>query len=195
MIKHLIDKALKFISDELNSYIDIKTEHAGIGKIYLKPIVKQDGSLEMETDTLSLTLINIQEEYAVKNNQELFRKSGDVIEQIQPPIHLNLFILFVANFSNYDEALKFISLIITFFQFRWSFNKKRFPSFNLDPIEELNLKLQPMTLEQQNHLWGTIGAKLMPSVLYKMSILSLEEQGLVTEIPRVESIQTETGSL
>jgi hypothetical protein len=45
-----------------------------------------------------------------------------------------------------------------------------------------------MNFEQVNHLWSTLGGKYLPSVLYKMKLVTIADQdnqiegGLITEI-------------
>jgi hypothetical protein len=55
-------------------------------------------------------------------------------------------------------------------------------------IEKLIFSLYNINFEQINHLWSTLGGKYLPSVLYKMQLVIIDEDavkaegGLITEI-------------
>jgi hypothetical protein len=69
---------------------------------------------------------------------------------------------------------------------------KNQPSNPLDRLEEFKLifDLFSPSMEEINHLWGTLGGKQYPFVLYVMRMLDLKftavqsETGLITEIVR-----------
>ena len=190
----MIDQALKFLQTELNSYLNLKIDSGSIGQVFLRPLVKQDSSLAMENDSISLILVNIEEEHAM-NQQSFLKKNGADIALINPAINLNLLILFAANFTNYDQALKFLSLTILFFQQRSHFSGEKSPELNINGVEEITIKLKTLSLEQQNHLWGTLGAKYMPSVMFKVSLLSFHEMETLAEVPQIQSIESTLNKL
>jgi len=97
------------------------------------------------------------------------------IQIIRPEVKLNLYLLFTAYFpSDYFEALKMLSLVIGFFQKRNTFNTSNSPGLD-SKIKDMNLELYTLNMEQQNHLWGSLGAKYTPSVLYKMRLISISD--------------------
>src|SRR5688572_16851624 len=71
-------------------------------------------------------------------------------------LKLNLHVLFAAKFQKYDEALRSLSSVLTFFQSRPVFSASSYPG--LDPrIERLTVELESMTFEQLNQVWAFIG--------------------------------------
>jgi hypothetical protein len=42
-------------------------------------------------------------------------------------------------------------------------------------IEKLVVELHQLNFEQQNNLWAVLGAKYLPSVLYKVRAISIQE--------------------
>ena len=63
----------------------------------------------------------------------------------EPDLKLNLYIMFAANFKVYEEALKYLSYILLFFQTHPFFDQQVFP--DLDPrIDKLTAELQSPTL-------------------------------------------------
>ena len=75
--------------------------------------------------------------------------------------------------------------MIAFFQANPVFDEEKFPglnSFAADPankpwqvIERLSFRLQVMSFEQQNNLWAMLGGKYIPSVVYKVNMLTVFE--------------------
>lgn len=147
-----IDKSLDFIKNELNKYLKQKFELVE-DKVQLSTILKQDGKLdpEMRENSISIMLINMEEEKAINLG-----------------INLNLSILIIVNNRHYSETLAFLTEIMEFFQSKNVFFKKNSPQFDIPGIEKLKLSFVSQTIEQQNHLWGMLGAKYMPSLLYKI---------------------------
>ncbi|MFA6923683.1 MAG: DUF4255 domain-containing protein [Bacteroidales bacterium] len=178
----MIDKALLFLKDEINNYLKLKT---GVNnKIVLSGVVDDTGNVVIDKDTIGLSLINVEEERALKN--QVHDNKGT--ENSNPEIKINLYILFSANFSTYTESLKFISYIILFFQSRSVFTKKNYPQLN-DGIEKLLVDLYSLSLDEQNQLWSSLGSKYMPSVLYKVKTLFIKEE-IINEIsPAITTIK------
>jgi len=184
----MINNVFEFLKDELNHYLALKTDNQGIDKVFLKNVLKQDGTIDMETDALSMLLVNVKEE-ATMISQATFKKTETKdITLVNPDINLNLWIFLVANFTNYEEALKFISLVITFFQSKNVFSVDNSANFDVKGVEKLIMKLQTLNLEEQNHLWGMLGAKYLPSVLYKASVLTIQDDYIAAQIPTIETV-------
>ena len=173
----MIDKAIILIKDKVNAYLKLKADITD-DKVALNNILSQDGSTShLPDNSILLSLVNIEEDRILANSKDIYKEvSDDSISKINPPVHLNLYVLFSANFSedNYIEAIKFLSYIIGFFQGYPVFNHQNSSELN-ENIEKLIFDLYNMNFEQQNHLWGTLGAKYMPSVIYKVRLVTIQE--------------------
>ncbi len=117
-----------------------------------------------------------------------------------PPIFLNFHILIVATHANYTNALLDLSRAIKFFQFSNVFDQNSVapaslttnaPQNALDRLSEtfkLIFELYSPTMEEVNHLWGTLGGKQYPFVLYTLRLLEMTfkatqaEAGLITQV-------------
>lgn len=160
------------------------------------------GSAGVQRDILCLSMVNIQEEKALKNvpNQIRDEAALKVIYQ-NPPVFLNCRILMVATHSDYKNALLMLSRAIRFFQYKKVFTQDDVlpssistgaPSNVLDQLEKFRLifDLHSPTMEEVNHLWGTLGGKQYPFVLYTLRLMELQFKGaqkegrLVTEVVR-----------
>ncbi len=151
-------------------------------------------------DKLILSLVNIKEEKALKNlpNQVRNETTLKVVYE-NPPVFLNGQILIVAPHSNYTNALLMLSRAIRFFQFKNVFTQDNVapssissnaPNNPLDQLESFKLifDLCSPTMEEVNHLWGTLGGKQYPFALYLLRLLELQfkasqsEGSLVAEL-------------
>lgn len=136
-----------------------------------------------------LTLVNIMEEVSLKNAASYTFTDGRP-QVLNPPAFLNLFLLFVANFtisgsasgnSEYSNSLTRLSQVIEFFQSQNVFTIQNSPDEKTiqDPdLQDLRIKLElvSMTFEQINYLWGTLGGKQLPFVLYKAGIVPIQRE-------------------
>jgi hypothetical protein len=164
----MIHEALTIISDKLNTYF---TNRFSLNeeRLVLSNIVNQDGSVAInESDKMILTLINLQEEAIASMNSRMVG--------VNRPVNLNLFILFSAYFTggNYEEALKFLSATIGFFQSNPVINHHNTPELD-DSIEKLSCEIVNTDLQSLSHLWGVLGGKHMPSVMYKIRMVTFNE--------------------
>ncbi len=170
----MIHLAIEHIINELNSYLSVKISESS--KVTHNSLVKPDGTVQTGIDDkIVVSLVNIEEE-RIARDPEIYKKHIDgTIQIIKPEVKLNLYLLFTAYFpSDYNESLKILSLVIGFFQKKNTFNTSNSPGLD-SRIKDMNLELYTLNMEQQNHLWGSLGAKYLPSVLYKMRLISIVE--------------------
>lgn len=169
-------------------------------------------SQEVMTDKLVISVVNIEEEATLKNGQNYLKNPiRNNIESIQPPVYLNLYMLFSATLSSsdnsidtsYQSALSRISHVIEFFQSKKVFTLQNSPNFSPTSMEtdEANyyqLRLIPelftLSFEQINHLWGSLGGKQSPFVLYKIRLVKIQGE-ISAEVPLIESVRGERKEL
>jgi hypothetical protein len=191
----MIDKALAMLRDELDNYIDLSIGSAEV-------VVDNIGLLETSSaDTLTkrivITLVNLEEESTLKNSTPLRKSFGHNAIYENPPVFLNLYVLITCNYSgdDYVHALERLSAIIKFFQSRNTFSYNSL-SGGLMPSEQdlidlkFTMELYTLTFEQINHLWGSLGGRQIPFVMYKLRLVALTERAVVREIPVIEEIDT-----
>lgn len=152
-------------------------------------------------DKVLLTLVNIEEESSLKNGKHFIRNTpANGIESVSPPVYLNLYFLFsatspqAAGDDDYQKALHRINSVIELFQSKKVFTVQNSPSFeptNLNPRLLTELCLQPelytLTFEQINHLWGSLGGKQSPFVMYKVRLVKVQSL-TTTESPLIETV-------
>ena len=72
------------------------------------------------------------------------------IQQVDPPIHLNLYVLFVARFKDYLQSLRYLSLVLRFFQKHRVLDHESAPTLS-DRIEKLTMELLTLPLAARLH--------------------------------------------
>ncbi len=207
----MISEASIFLRDEVQRYllrgeVILNRDQVILGNIGLLE------SQEAMTDKLVMSIVNIEEESTLKNGNKYFKNPvNSNIETFQPPVFLNLYLLFSATLSSsdnsidisYQSALRRISSVIEFFQSKKVFTLQNSPEFsptNLETDENdyFELKLIPelfsLTFEQINHLWGSLGGKQSPFVLYKIRLVKVQGR-ISAEVPLIETVQGERRDL
>jgi hypothetical protein len=172
----MIDKALEILEKEIQDFIGrlpefkVNTEK----KIHTTSIVKFDGSIAIEDDSLGMSLVNIEEEKVMKSQKTTAVDINGLVSHINPELKINLYLLIAAHFKKYNTGLEFLSGVIRFFQSKSVFTHQNTPALD-KAIQKLIVELYTLNFEQQNHLWGALGAKYLPSVMYKIRLLSVQE--------------------
>jgi len=139
-----------------------------------------------------LTLVNLSEEATLKNDQTYTRTSSGHINYHNPPIYLNLHLLFSANYTNYDTALKRLTQVIIFFQGKNKFTPASSTGSlqNISPVADITLTIDLMSLnlEEVNHMWGFLGGKQLPSVVFCGRLVKIHDQRIRDSGGSVEEI-------
>ena len=170
----MLQKALNFLREKLNTAISDPGQPASV---LLTSIINERGELNIQSGQLAFMLVNLEEEKILKMQLPREKRVGDNIQFANPEIKLNLLIMLAANpgADNYLAALDRLSQAIVFFQGTSFFEKIKYPALAPE-IEKLTIELFSLTLEQQNQLWGSLGAKYLPSVLYKIRLVVIDQQ-------------------
>ena len=184
----MIHLTLNFLSEYLNRELNLKLGRTPEADSVITSPVNKDS---VPDNKIHLTLINIEEEKILKN-QDYHRKispDSDFQAVINPGIKVNLYILASAQFEeeNYLEALKQISFVIAVFQGKNLFNQPDLPDY-AKILETIRVELYSQSIEQGNLLWQAMGSNLVPSVMYKVRSLLIQDDKILDEAPEVKVI-------
>ena len=115
----MIDVALTLIRDLLNQHFKNRFSISE-NKAILSNLVEGDGSFPREVeDKIVFFLLKIDEESSLKNRGSHSSEMSSAQYPVKaPPLFLNLYVIFCANFrnQNYIEGLNYLSSVISFFQ-------------------------------------------------------------------------------
>lgn len=195
----MIDKALDFLTTEIGNYLTVNAgSPPGTDWIVLSNVANEQGGWAIPNDTLGLSLINIEEERVFKEQQTAFRNDEGKIQHYNPELKLNLYVLITARFISgesenaglqYIEGLKRLSSVISFFQGKNVFTVDNSPA--LDPgIQKLVVELYSYSFEQQYNFWTVIGAKYLPSALYRVRMLTYQEKRALDQQVPIEVVDS-----
>lgn len=163
------------IDDHLSHYIRAKTAGAAAtDSIITYGSISQlsDPVSDLLKNKIVMGLVSIEED-RISRPQDNYVRSPELTIK-KPPVFLNLYVLFIANFdaANYQPSLNYITWVIRFFQFQNVFNHVNTPALPAG-VDELIFDMKTLSFQDMNNLWGVLGAKYMPSVLYKVRLVSV----------------------
>jgi hypothetical protein len=199
MISHALTIVMNEINGHLHDAYQSEVPQIALGNL-AEGFATGSGSNGLQRNMLYFSVVNIKEEKTLKNLPNRFPNSTTLkVTYENPPVFLNFMILLAATHTDYSNALLMLSRAIRFFQYKNVFTQDNVapgsitnsgPVNPLDQLESFKLifDLYSPTLEEINHLWGTLGGKQYPFVLYILRLIDLKfkavksEAGLITEV-------------
>jgi hypothetical protein len=178
----MIYSALNVIVVKINDYLKLKFSSNG-NYLELSNLLDQDGSLAtIDTNKIIATLVNIEKETAIGMNHQMRSNDNGKYTSMNPPVFINLYVLFTSVYTgkNYTEGLKFISSIIEYLQGVLVFDHSNTPQLS-PKIDKLTFEIVNLDMQNLSQLWGAIGGKYMPSILYKVRMLSFDQEYIKAE--------------
>ena len=172
MIYDALEMLRRELGDYLRSLPELNLSESQV--VELSNVAKEDGTVAITSNRLGVSLVNIEEERTVRDVAPYKTNPDNSVSHLNPEVRLNLMVLFTAHFGVYTTSLQFIGGVIRFFQKKSVFTPDNSPTMPVG-IERLVAELHPLNLEQQNNLWGALGAKYQPSVLYKVRAIRIQE--------------------
>ncbi len=194
----MIHNFLKLVVSELNEYLKSISQGDGpfavAGNIGLATVFGGNESFLDNKVVVSIT--NLAEEPTLKNNLQ-YRYNSLAWEKEFPPIFLNVYFLFSANFNppssvassdnNYYLGINRLCQVIEFFQGKPCLSVSNSSNQDSPTIDSSNIDFQNLTVkmeivsltfEQCNFLWSSLGGKQLPFVLYKAHIIPITRHNL-----------------
>ena len=169
----MIDKALIFLRDILNGYLAAPSP--GMPASAEDAVVFPDGDksdpISFQLNAVTALLISMEQEKVTRAANPWQRVAADGTSyESQPEINLNLHVMFVARFKQYEQALRQLSRILTFFQSHQPFDTRNAPALPVG-IPQLTTELVTLPLAEQNDIWNALRAAFQPSLLYRVRML------------------------
>lgn len=148
---------------------------------------EQDGNVAVQAaNKVAVFLVNIERDTLPQTMPRSAASPGVRVGLTHSPVCLNLMVMFAAHFggSHYGEALKLIAGTIAFFQSRPVLDHHNTPE--LDPrIDRLALDIENLSMGDLGNVWGLLGGRYVPSVLYKVRMVSIDAGQVFAHVPRV----------
>ena len=128
---------------------------------------------------VSVFLLSIEEDKTSKN-----KSASRVINN--PIVVLNINIMCAAYFTNnsYVESLRYISLVIEFFQKNPVFHLSDTPGLPLSN-PKVHVEIYNLEMPDTMRLWGAIGTKYIPSCAYRIKQVMVDSEQLNVDLPPI----------
>jgi hypothetical protein len=189
----MIQHVLPVVVEELNAYLKNKF-NAVEDKVALSNIIDQDGSIAVEgNNKIIATLVSIERDLTYKASATQFR--GNSYIESPAPVHILLTVMFSALFNknHYMEALKYTSGVIYFFQNKPLFTPQNSPRL-AKGVDKLYFDLMSLSTHEMMNIYSMLGAKYMPSVVYKIRMLSFNQDQIISEVPMIKGLTHDLSS-
>lgn len=163
----MIGDAIEFVRKELRDYLGMPDEEVLLNTP--RKLIE-----DVNATGVLIALVNVQEETALRNTPTT-QRIGGIQKYKEPPVFLNVHLLFAFQFQKHETSLLRLSQTVEFFQHRrWfntdTLNTQAFPA----NLEKLNFEMVNLNFEEVNNLWGVLGGSYLPSVVYKMRMVKVE---------------------
>lgn len=184
----MIYAAVSHIASQLNQFLK-RSFDLGEDVVVMSSLLEQDGTLAPNINNkLLVFLVNVEKETASSRQPSLsgFERSASTY----PPVFLNLYVMVAANFggSNYPEALKFLSNTVSFFQRQPVFDHQSTPELD-KRIDKLALDIENLNVQDLSSLWGILSGKYLPSILYKVRMVTFDAGDIRGQLTPVKGYQ------
>ena len=184
----MIYESLSCLAEEMNIFFRSKLKITE-DKVIVSAIVSQDGSVAIQGENkVVISLVNMMKDTTVKREVS----AGASVTGSGPrPICLQLSVLISCYFTanNYAESLRFLSFVISFLQTKNVFDHSNTPQLD-DAIDKLVFEMESYEPDRLNNIWAILGAKYMPSVLYRTRMVVLDASVVREYRPAVTGISS-----
>jgi len=180
----MIDAAINHIATELNQQLK-RVFGLNEDVVVVSNILEQDGTVATHVNNkIVVSLVNIEKDSVPFRQQSAASVGATRNVVTNPPIYFNLYLMFASYFSgnNYQEGLKFISSTINYFQGQDVFDQQNSPGLNRN-IDKLILDVENLNMTDLSNLWGILSGKYLPSVLYKVRMVTYDSGAVKKQTP------------
>jgi hypothetical protein len=194
----MIPEALTVIVGLINEYILPGHTDEPLVLSNISRVNDGDEFTQNMKDKLVLSIVNIEEDRVAKSPDN-FVKENSLIRYKNPAIHLNLTLLFAATHDDYPKAIALLEKIVRFFQIKYVFMPGDTPELatanmiNDFNVEKLIFDWMNLNLEQVHQLWTTLGGHYIPSVIFKLRMITIDERKIQKDALPIKEITTDVG--
>jgi len=184
----MIDVSLEYVRRQLDQYLGNRYGMEA-NFVVLNNIVLPDGSVPQKNNNkVVITLVTLEYETSKQFYGEQ-TASPNTVTQVNPSLWFNLDILISANFDEYSEALKFLTATIGFFQSNAVMTRANSPGLPRG-LPALKFEIENSSSNKMENIWTALGAKYLPSIIYKIRQVCVQADQIKAEIPLVQDSES-----
>lgn len=184
----MIYETLAFLRDTLNLAL---TRRFATSQdwVMLSALTQADGTAPPALkNRLCLSLINIERDPTASGTSPRVQKEGGEMVARAPLLALNLDVLVSAHFEDaYGDGLKLLSGAIDCFQGKPHYRAGADPGLPAD-MSKLSIEWVDLTLQEIFNIWTVLGGHYVPSALYKVRMLPVQQDRLTPEGPPITAL-------
>ena len=170
----MINNAIRALATELNAYLNEKFE-INEEKIVVSSLIDQEGMFPLSiANKIVLTVVNIAPDFKAQLGRSSIGYYADKTAtdpSNNSPLNYDVDILISASFSNHSEALTILSTAVQFFYRKPFFDTTNSPEIAPE-IEKISVEVVNLTYAEKQNLWSTLGARYLPSVLFRTKLVA-----------------------
>ena len=179
----MLGEVLVFLRSRLDGYMSARLGlvpgEADQAKVVLLDGEKTD-PIEFQMGAVTALLINIEQEKIQRAPDRFYRIRPDgTSERVNPEVRINLYVLFVARFKQYEQGLDYLSLIIQYFQGHSLIDRSSAPELDAR-IDKLSFELVTLSLSEQGEIWNALRTSYTPSVMYRVGLLIFQDEDSIS---------------
>ena len=184
----MIHNVITSIAIKLDEFIKNKLS-VNNDTVIVSSLVDIKGNLNQDVENkISIFLIHVEEEAITKNATKFSQGNS-------PPVKINIMLMFSAYFPNFNyvEALRYVSLVIEFFQITNVFDDSNTEGLPLN-ANRIRCELFNISIDEIGKLWGNIGANYVPSVCYKFKQILFDGENISQDTPRILGVSKKSSN-
>ena len=179
----MIDVAMSLVAADLNAFFrrrkgDSRDRVAVSG--FSDP---QSGAPADAEDSIFFMLTRIAEEKNIGAGPGA-AGSPALVPRVRTPVYLNLHVMFAAMYRRYETGLQALAETIAYLQGKPVYTPENTPAMSA-ALGTLAFKMVTLDYAQQSYLWGSLGAKYVPSVLYSLRLLTVGQEQIEAMEPGI----------
>jgi hypothetical protein len=168
-----INETLAVIRDRLEQVLQSIQSQTEPWVLLGNAAVAEGGELRDESNKIIISVVGLQADASTSGRSAPSLGKDDRYYTGYPPLHVNLYVMIAANFSdvNYEAGLARLSAVISFFQRSPVLTRANTPSLP-DGMDQLVIEFASLDFAQLSHLLTATGRRYVPMVFYRLRRLS-----------------------
>ncbi|MBQ8069465.1 MAG: DUF4255 domain-containing protein [Bacteroidales bacterium] len=188
---HIIKDILHSIKEYLSCNMEDRLN------IVLNSVKKDKGT---EEEDIVITLLRIEQETSRKPQNtyytEVWENDKKRVLPTSPDLDINLEVLISSHASNYESSLIQISDVVSLLNsVKTATKPSKMDKDAFELLRSLSVSIMNMTFEQHLSMWQTLGGNLVPSVAYKIRMVTISGTPQKEPAPIVQETVVEPGTM
>lgn len=184
----MLDKAMEITVDRLNAHLAGKFRTTD-DFVALAPLSDGDGKpADLTRNKLAIFVVNISHDAMPRGGAVSGRSgtTGLAAQENRRPLNLDIYFMLAASYDpdGYGEGLKILSAGMTYFQANPVLTPSNAPDLPKG-ILQLSYEISNLRVEELGQLWGNLGGRYVPSVLFKMRSVTVDAESVGRIAPTI----------